>query len=99
MYNKCPTCRLNFEYKIKNEIYNSLNKLLFECLFKNKGCKNILSYSQYFNHINNCKYNNIIEYECNIKKYNYLIEEHVKNKCQLKIEKYHNGNKYIGEKK
>ena len=28
-----------------------------------------ISYSEYFRHINNCKYNNI--YECQIKKYNY----------------------------
>ena len=70
--NKCPTCKLNFEYKINNELNDSLNKLTFECLFKKEGCKNILSYSDYLNHINNCKYNNIIQYKCNIKKYNYI---------------------------
>ena len=64
--NKCPICKLNFEYKINNELNNILNKLSFECLFKNKGCKDILSYSEYLNHINNCKYDNNIEYECNI---------------------------------
>ena len=73
--NKCPTCKLNFEYKINNELNDSLNKLSFECLFKKEGCKDILSYSEYLNHINNCKYDNNIEYECNIKKYNYNKKE------------------------
>ena len=56
----------------------------------------MLSYSEYLNHINNCKYNNI-KYECNIKKYNenkiefeicgfigdkIIIEQHFK-KCGL----------------
>ena len=71
---KCPTCKLNFEYKINNEIYNKLNKLLFECVFKNEGCNEIISYSEYLNHINNCKYNNM-RYECAIKKYNYERKE------------------------
>ena len=69
--NKCPVCKINFEYKINNELIKSLNKLLFECLFKENGCKEILSYSEYLNHINICKYNNNIQYKCNIKKYNY----------------------------
>ena len=73
--NKCPTCKLNFEYKINNELNDSLNKLSFECLFKKEGCKDILSYSEYLNHINNCKYDNNIEYVCNIKKYNYNKKE------------------------
>ena len=52
-----------------------MNKLSFECIFKKEGCKEILSYSEYLNHINNCKYDNNIEYECNIKKYNYNKKE------------------------
>ena len=72
--NTCPTCKLNFEYKIKNEINDELNKLSFQCMFKNKGCNEIKSYSEYLNHINNCKYF-IGEYECNIKKYNYNKKE------------------------
>ena len=71
---KCPACEINFEYKINNEIYNKLNKLLFECVFKNEGCNEIISYSEYLNHINNCKYNNM-RYECAIKKYNYERKE------------------------
>ena len=66
--NKCPTCKLNFEYKINNGLNDALNKLNFECLFKNEGCKEILSYSEYLNHINICKYDNNVQYECNIKK-------------------------------
>ena len=68
--NNCPTCKLNFEYKIKNGMNEELNNLSFHCMFKNKGCNEIKSYSEYLNHINNCKYF-IGEYECNIKKYNY----------------------------
>ena len=68
--NKCPTCKLKFEYKVNNEIISQLNKLLFECMFKSEGCNEIISYLDYLNHINNCKYNNI-KYECQIKKYNY----------------------------
>ena len=69
--NKCPICKNNFEYKVKNDIINSLEKLFFKCLFKNEGCKEIISYKEYFNHLGNCKYNNI-KYECYIKKYNYI---------------------------
>ena len=68
--NKCPICKLNFEYKVNNELNDSLNKLSFECLFKKEGCKETLIYSEYLNHVNICKYNNNIQYECNIKKYN-----------------------------
>ena len=83
--NTCPTCKLNFEYKIRNEINDELNKLSFQCMFKNKGCEEIKSYSEYLEHINNCKYF-IGEYECNIKKYNYNKKEF--EKCG-----------YIGNKK
>ena len=66
--NKCPICKLNFEYKNNNEINIKLNKLEFKCLFKNEGCNDIIKYSDYLNHINNCIYN---KYICQIKKYNY----------------------------
>ena len=39
-------------------------------MFNNEGCNDILPYSGYLNHVNNCEYNNI-KYECNIMKYNY----------------------------
>ena len=42
--NKCPTCKTIFEYKINTKIIEELNKLKFQCEFKNKGCNNILSY-------------------------------------------------------
>ena len=60
---KCPICKLKFEYKYNNELIDSLNKLSFECLFKKEGCNDILSYSEYLNHINNCKNNNNIQYK------------------------------------
>ena len=71
----CPICKLKFEYKNNNELIDSLNKLSFECFFKKEGCKDILSYSEYLNHINICKNNNNIQYKCNIKKYNYNKKE------------------------
>ena len=135
--NNCPTCKLNFEHKIKKEINEELNKLSFKCTFKKEGCKEIMPYNIYLKHVNNCKYFTG-EYECNIKKYNYNnkdfencgfignkteienhfkicgfinynclfckekiltknLEEHVKNKCKLRIINYQDGSKYIGE--
>ena len=72
--NYCPTCKLNFEYKTNNELINKLDKFSFNCLFNNEGCNDIISYSDYLYHINNCKYNNI-KYGCNIKKYDYHLKE------------------------
>jgi len=66
----CPTCKQIFQNKINNNIIESLNKLSFNCYFKNEGCNKIISYSDYLNHINNCEYNNI-KYECQIKRYNF----------------------------
>ena len=68
--NTCPTCNLNFEFKISIEKYNDLKNLSFKCLFNNEGCNDILPYSDYLSHVNNCEYNNI-KYECHIMKYNY----------------------------
>ena len=137
---KCPICKQIFKSKIKISLIKSLYELSFYCSFKKEGCNEIISYSEYFRHINNCKYNNI--FECQIKKYNYEtkafeicgcgiknnkrnienhfklcafikykcifcieniaqkdLEEHVKNKCRLRIIYYPNGNKYFGEMK
>ena len=74
--NNCPICKQNFQNKIKNDIIEKLNKFTFNCCFKNVGCKKIISYSDYFNHINNCEYNNI-KYECQIKKYNYKSKKFI----------------------
>ena len=72
--NKCPICKLLFEYKNNKNIIDKLNMLSFHCMFKNEGCNEILSYSEYLNHINNCKYNDN-KYECQIGKYNYENKE------------------------
>ena len=87
--NKCPICKLIFEYKINNNLQKELNKLSFKCQFKNEGCNEILFYSDYLNHIFNCKYNNI-QYECNVKKYDYKRKEFKKcgylgNKNEIEI--------------
>ena len=87
--NKCPLCKIIFEYKINNNLQKELNKLSFKCQFKNEGCNEILFYSDYLNHIFNCKYNNI-QYECKIKKYDYKMKEFKKcgylgNKNEIEI--------------
>ena len=51
----CPTCKLKFRYKIKEELNNTLNKLNFICEYKKEGCNKIIPYSDYLTHINNCK--------------------------------------------
>ena len=84
--NKCPTCKQNFEYKINEKLKTELKELSFKCMFKNEGCNDIIPYSEYLNHINNCKYTN--RYECQIKKYNYYKKEfekcgHIGNKMNL----------------
>ena len=68
--NACPICKVFFEYKTNNEVKNLLNKLSFKCMFNKEGCKDIISYSKYFNHIKNCEFNNLI-FECQIKKFSY----------------------------
>ena len=59
--NKCPTCKQNFEYKINEKLKTELKELSFKCMFKNEGCNDIIPYSEYLNHINNCKYTNRYE--------------------------------------
>ena len=39
--NKCPICKLTFEYEINYNLHNELNNLSFKCLFKNNGCEEI----------------------------------------------------------
>ena len=73
--NNCPTCKENFEYKKNYLLNNKLVKLNFNCAFKNEGCNSIIPYSDYLNHINNCKYNDDSTYECTIMKYNYNYKE------------------------
>ena len=72
--NKCPICQLNFKYIISHKTIDELNSLYFQCVFEKEGCNKIVSYSEYFNHINNCKYNKM-KYECQVKKYNYNNKE------------------------
>ena len=68
------TCKTNFEYKINNRLDNVLEKLNFKCFFQNEGCDYIMPYTEYLNHINNCKYNNST-YGCNVMKYNYTLKD------------------------
>ena len=69
-------------------------------MFKSDGCNDIVSYLDYLNHINHCKFNNNT-YECNIKKYNY--ERKKFEKCgymnnKINIEKHFKLCAYINYK-
>ena len=94
--NNCPICRQHFSYKTNNKIEKKIIEVKFRCNYFYKGCKQILNYYTYFNHINECIYRNI-QYKCQVEKYNYinkqfekchyisnnkLIENHFK-KCAL----------------
>ena len=70
----CPICKNMFEYKRNEDLNKSLDRLSFKCRFKTEGCNDIIPYSEYLNHIKECKYNNI-KYECQIKKYSYKKKE------------------------
>ena len=82
--NNCPTCKLNFKYKARKKIINALNKLSFNCCYKNEGCEAILSYSEYLTHIKICAFHDNI-FECQIKNYNYERKEF--EKCNYKCVK------------
>ena len=71
---KCPVCKLLFEYKSNKNIIDKLNMLSFHCMFKNEGCDKFLSYSEYLIYNNICKYNDN-KYMCQIRKYNYKHKE------------------------
>ena len=65
---RCPICKKVFEYKDNNTINSLLYKLFFKCHYSNKGCNKIVNYKEYFIHLNNCVYNDIV-FECQIKKF------------------------------
>lgn len=66
---KCPICQQKFEYKENSQINKALYKLNFKCFFEKDGCKKIINYLDYFNHVKNCIYRNYL-YECHASKYN-----------------------------
>ena len=71
--NNCPICKNIFEYKSNDKIDKKLNKIYFKCYFNKEGCQKKVSKSEYFNHINECKYKNkTFIFECQIQKYNNL---------------------------
>ena len=78
---KCPICKNQFGYKDNPGVLKSLNKLSFRCMFHKEGCNKILKYSEYINHINECKYNKLI-YECQIEKLN--NSEKIFTECKFK---------------
>ena len=75
--NKCPLCKQKFEYKKNKKFDKLLHKLKFECIYSEDGCQDILDYSMYLSHIENCGFREIL-YECQIEKY---------SESELKFEK------------
>ena len=66
--NTCPLCKCFFEYKTNTKINEYLGQFYFKCIFNKEGCKEILNYFEYFNHIKKCSFGNIL-YECHIEKF------------------------------
>lgn len=83
----CPCCGAIFNSnKIMGQATrNQLNICKFKCFYKNKGCQEIISYSNFFEHINKC---NKGDYICNNIKYSWKINE----------DKKFSPNKFEGEK-
>ena len=77
----CPICKRYFEYYDNKPIKKRLNKLRFKCFYHEDGCKKILNYTDYLNHIKSCKHKNII-YQCEAEKYN--ISKKQFEKCNFK---------------
>ena len=77
----CPSCRQNFEYKNNDKINKLLYKLNFKCIYNDKGCKEIISYLNYQNHLQNCQYRECF-YECQVDKYYYSFNNF--RKCNYK---------------
>ncbi len=49
--NSCPYCRQKSQFdRVNRMTKNLLAKLKFHCVFKNKGCKEILGYENLFKH-------------------------------------------------
>ena len=68
----CPYCSAIFlENRIMGTVTRNLLEICkFNCYYKNKGCQEKISYSNFFNHIKKCDYE---QYECNNIKYSYEI--------------------------
>ena len=72
--NKCPICKNIFENKSKKKYEKILHNLDFKCFFYNQGCTKIVNYLDYFKHINECEYKNLL-YKCQVEKYNFYKKE------------------------
>ena len=79
--NECPfRCQFE-EFKIRPTTRNMIHKIKLFCQNKDKGCKEISDYENYFKHIQNCEY---FLYECigcNMQGGKNLIKIHV-SKCE-----------------
>ena len=87
----CPFCKTIFKDNriIGQATRNQLDICKFNCVYKNKGCQEIISYANFFKHLNECEKG---DYECNNIKYDWNIkgnkkfskEEFKGKKCKFK---------------
>jgi hypothetical protein len=75
--NNCPICKNKFENKTKRKYEKILHKLDFKCFFFNQGCTKVINYLEYFEHLNECEYKNLL-YKCKVEKYNHSKKEFIK---------------------
>jgi hypothetical protein len=84
---KCPNCRKLFKpQETDRTVKNFLECLEFHCYYFKRGCNEIISYNNFYNHISECEYG---FYFCKSENCNFIgnkkeILEHIKN-CGLKL--------------
>ena len=84
---KCPNCRNIFNpQETDRTVKNFLECLDFHCIYYKKGCNEIISYNNFYNHISQCEFGVYFckSENCNFKGNKKEILEHIKN-CGLKL--------------
>ena len=87
---KCPfNCQTKKLKPSSQNLKDMLSKLKFKCM--NKGCEQILNYSDVKNHDKNCDFQEIIcpNKGCNKKTIKKNLENHVLNECEFSLVKCH----------
>src|SRR5689334_21448863 len=52
----CPCCQREFfqqSLELKEQL--KLHEVLIRCIFYDKGCKSVIKYTDYYNHVDNCR--------------------------------------------
>ena len=69
----CPVCRQHFENINNNNIKELLYKLNFKCLYNDQGCKEIISYLNYSEHLKVCRYSTKTIFMCQVDRFYYSL--------------------------